>query len=77
MQNFILGGNFMNKLNKNFSEKVKTVEAMINACGGQPSGCMCDSMIDCACDYENHTQKQNKYSDWYKNYTSAFRKATL
>lgn len=65
----------MNKLNKNFSEKVKTVEAMVNACGGLGFGCMCDSMIDCACNYEDHVQKQKQYETWYGNYFSAFKKA--
>lgn len=65
----------MNRLHKNFSGQKKTVEAMINACGGLTPSCMCDSMIDCACGIEQHALQQSKYSDWLRNYKSAFKNA--
>ena len=67
----------MKRLNKNFSENRKTVEAMINACGGQPSGCMCDKMIDCACGIEQHTLQAKQYQKLYTNYFAGFSGASF
>lgn len=71
----LCGGEFMTKLNKNFCEKKRTIEAMINACGGINKNCMCDSMIDCACGFEQHKLQSSKYKVQLGYHKSGFHDA--
>jgi hypothetical protein len=59
----------MKKLNKNFYEQRKTVEAMLGLCANNK--CACDYPYDCFCSSSRASHHDN-YMQEYRNTTNAF-----
>lgn len=62
----------MRKLNKNFHEQKRTVEAMQGACSAYGS-CACGP-VQCACS-DQSTNSYNTYTREANNYAAAFKRA--
>lgn len=61
----------MRKLNKNFKDQKRTVQAMQGACKGYTGQCSC-TRVDCVCSSVDVKQRNNISNNQYNHYLNSF-----